>query len=107
MHFLYPGFFTAIVPPHMGDPVIDVQLSGAAEVSGGIGLLLPGTRAFAAVGLFALLIAVWPANWYMAIQAQRFAAIAPAWVLWARLPLQVAFMIIVLRVGKTPSANRP
>lgn len=84
----------------MGDPAFDVAISGIAEIAGAIGLLIPATRSFAAAGLFALLVAVWPANWYMALQAHRFAAIAPAWILWLRLPLQLLFMAIVVKVGK-------
>ncbi len=62
-------------------------LSGAAEVAGGLGLLLPATRRWAAWGLLALLVAVFPANVYMVGLATELHI--PAWVLWARLPLQV------------------
>jgi uncharacterized membrane protein len=89
VHFARPGLYRAIVPPGFGDPGLIVALSGAAEIAGGAGLLIPATRRPAAIGLLALLVAVWPANWYMALTAERYATLAPAWVLWARVPLQL------------------
>ena len=64
-----------------------VALSGAAEIAGGVGVLLAPTRRAAGVGLIALLAAVFPANLYMARAPERFARI-PRWALYARLPLQ-------------------
>jgi uncharacterized membrane protein len=58
-------------------------------LAGGIGLLVPATRNAAGIGLIALLVAVWPANWYMALTAHDFAAVAPAWLLWLRVPIQL------------------
>jgi uncharacterized membrane protein len=89
LHIIQPAFYTAIVPPALGHAHLLVAISGVAELAGGIGLLVPATRYAAAIGLLALLVAVWPANWYMAIAADRFAAVAPAWVLWVRVLLQV------------------
>jgi uncharacterized membrane protein len=89
LHFTRPAIFRAIVPPALGHAAELVALSGAAEFAGGIGLLVPATRRAAGFGLVALLIAVWPANWYMAADAGRYAALAPAWALWLRVPLQL------------------
>ena len=61
---------------------------------GGAGLLMPAelfgfpVRRVAAWGLVALLVAVMPANIYMATDHERFASL-PVWALWARLPLQL------------------
>ena len=41
------------------------------------------------IGLIVLLVAVWPANIYMAIAADHFTTVAPAWVIWLRVPLQL------------------
>ena len=73
-----------------------VAISGAAELAGGLGLLIPQTRSAAAYGLIALCLAVWPANWYMALAADRYATLAPAWALWARVPLQLPLMWWIL-----------
>jgi uncharacterized membrane protein len=63
-----------------------VYLSGLFEILGGLGLLFPFAKNFSILGLIALLIAVFPANIYMA-KDQKFAKI-PAWIRWGRLPLQ-------------------
>ena len=95
LHFARPAMFTAIVPPSLPAPGLLVAISGVAEVLGGIGLLAPALRPAAAWGLLALLVAVFPANVFMATHAERFARLAPAWALWARLPLQPALMAAV------------
>ncbi len=77
-------------------------LSGAAELAGGLGLLLPATRPAARWGLALLLVAVFPANLDMARDPERFGL--PAWVLWARLPLQPLLIWWVLRAGQTSRA---
>jgi uncharacterized membrane protein len=100
LHFTKPDVFRAIVPPHVGDAAALVAISGAAELAGGLGLLIGPTRRPAAYGLIALLIAVWPANWYMAIGAERYAGLAPAWVLWARVPLQIPLIWWVLNASR-------
>ena len=88
LHFLKPAIFVEIVPPALPFPGALVALSGAAELAGALGLQLPRTRRAAAAGLIALLVAVFPANVYMFVAHERFAALAPSWVLLARLPLQ-------------------
>lgn len=98
LHFLRPETYLRIVPPALPAPRLLVLLSGAAEVAGGLGLLLPATRRWAAWGLVALLLAVFPANVYMLqLRAQLH---LPAWALWARLPLQPLLMWWVWRVGR-------
>ena len=90
LHFWHPATYLRIMPPALPAPRLLVLLSGAAEVAGGLGLLLPATRRWAAWGLLALLLAVFPANIYMLeIHAQLH---LPAWVAWARLPLQPLLM---------------
>jgi uncharacterized membrane protein len=91
-HFVSPRFYRAIVPPrlqHEAKRVVDV--SGVAEIAGGLGVLLPATRRPAGVCLIALLAAVFPANLYMARTPERFRRI-PRWALYARLPLQPLMM---------------
>jgi uncharacterized membrane protein len=76
-----------------------VLISGAFEILGGLGLLLPKTRKLAGAGLIALLIAVFPANINMAINKIDFGFI-PQWLLWARLPLQFLAIFIVHSLSK-------
>jgi len=97
LHFVRPETYLRIMPPALPVPYLLVLLSGAAEVAGGLGLLLPATRRAAGWGLLALLAAVFPANVYMVGLAS--ALHLPAWVLWARLPLQPLLMWLVWRAA--------
>lgn len=91
-HFASPRFYRAIVPPRLQPQAkLVVDLSGVAEIAGGLGVLLPGTRRPAAMGLIALLAAVFPANLHMARNPESFPKI-PRWALYARLPLQPLMM---------------
>ena len=88
-HFLVTRAYLGIMPDYLPAHRELVLLSGAAEMAGGLGVLLPPpTRRVAAWGLVLLLIAVMPANVWMAQHPERYPAI-PLWLLWARLPLQV------------------
>ena len=86
LHFVFTPAYVNIMPPLLPSPLLLVQISGIAEILGGIGLLLPPTRHAAAWGIVALLIAVWPANINMAM---HHAASQPGWALWLRVPLQL------------------
>ena len=98
-HFVIPRAYRQIVPPSFGDPARLVAISGVAEVAGGLGVLLPRTRRLAGLGLLALLVAVFPANWYMARNPARFDRI-PGWALYARLPLQPLMMWWIWRATR-------
>jgi uncharacterized membrane protein len=87
-HFWHTAMYVAIMPPHYTHPVGLVQISGVAEVLGGVGLLVPWSRRFAAWGIVVMLVVYFDVHIYMALHASRFANI-PAWVIYARLPLQV------------------
>jgi uncharacterized membrane protein len=89
LHFLRPAMYMKIIPPYVPWHLAMVYVSGAAEILGGIGLLIPRIRRGAALGLVALLIAVFPANVYMATDPIEAGAgsLSPA-VLWGRLLLQ-------------------
>jgi uncharacterized membrane protein len=92
-HFVMPRPYERIVPPSMRDRSRSlVAISGVAEIVGGLGVLLPWTRRSAGLGLVALLVAVFPANLYMARTPQHFRKI-PRWALYARLPLQPMMML--------------
>ena len=105
LHFVRPAIFERIVPPVLPAPHLLVLLSGAAEVAGGLGLLVPATRRAAGWGLLALLAAVFPANVYMVGLAS--ALHLPAWVLWARLPLQPLLLWAVWRAAGLARSPAP
>lgn len=99
LHFAVPDLYVQVVPPSLPRPLALVYLSGAAEVLLGVGVMYDGTRRYAAWGLIALLIAVFPANVYMATNDVTVEGL-PRWMgspsdaaLWARLPLQAVLAL--------------
>lgn len=89
-HFTKTEAYLKIMPPYIPYHVPLVLISGVFEILGGLGLLLPQMRRAAAWGLIALLIAVFPANIYMATNPIQAGAVSVAPALrWARLPLQL------------------
>jgi uncharacterized membrane protein len=56
----------AIVPPQLPAPGVLVTVTGVLELLGAAGLLLPATRASAALCLLVLMLAMFPANVYAA-----------------------------------------
>jgi uncharacterized membrane protein len=88
-HFRVPELYLAMMPQLLPWPLELVYVSGFFEILGGAGLLIASTRKWAAWGLVALLIAVFPANVNMAIHQLPLGSYQPpSWGLWARLPLQ-------------------
>lgn len=88
LHFLRAEPYVRIMPPYLPSPLLLVYLSGVAEIGLGALLLPRQTRRWAAWGLIALLIAVFPANIYMAQNNQTGSGIPPL-LLWLRLPVQL------------------
>lgn len=86
MHFIKPDFFLKIMPPYLPFHLELVHLSGACEITCGIGLLIPRLSRIAAWGTIALLIAVFPANIYL-YQHQEIVPASPT-VHFLRLLLQ-------------------
>ena len=93
MHFVAPRGYVKIMPKFIPSPEAMVAISGVFEVLGGVGLLIPATQVYAAWGLIALFVAVFPANVNMAINKIPLGKKpVPTWALWARLPLQAVFI---------------
>ena len=103
MHFVRPREYEAIVPPQLPMHREVVAISGVAELIGACALIPARTRRFARWWLLGLLAAVFPANVYMTLRPEEVAerGVAadriPAWVLWARLPLQPLMALWVWR----------
>lgn len=94
MHFVQPDPFVRIVPEALPAPLALVYVSGVFEILGGVGLIPKRSRRFAAWGLIALYVAVFPANINMAIHDIQMnpASPTPSWVPWARLPFQAVWI---------------
>lgn len=85
-HFIMPGFYIKIIPPFLPKPKLINWISGLAEIFLGVLLFIPIYSSFAAWGIVALLIAVYPANIYHFQKGWRKKRMV--WVLAFRLPLQ-------------------
>ncbi|MGH9794790.1 MAG: DoxX family protein [Candidatus Acidiferrales bacterium] len=94
-HFLNPQRYLPMMPPVLppaAQPAL-IYISGFCELAGATGLLIRRTRRWAAWGLIALLIAIFPANIYVALSRGSIAGLpSSAWYYWARLPIQFIFI---------------
>ena len=91
MHFVKPDFYMNIMPPYLPLHLPLVYLSGFFELALGLLILVPRFSRFAAWGMIALLIAVFPANIYV-YQHQELLPASPI-VHLLRLPLQIVFIL--------------
>jgi len=98
LHLADPRLFLPIMPPCIPWHLFCIQLSGVFELLGGLGLLIPNrnVQRLTGLGLLLLLLAVFPANIYMAAAHIQVHGIpAQPWIAWARLPLQPLLMAAV------------
>jgi len=86
-HFISTDFYLRIMPPYLPWHLPLVYASGVAETALGALLLVRRWSRIAAWGLILLLIAVFPANLHMALNAHLYPQFSPL-LLWLRLPLQ-------------------
>jgi len=91
LHFVNPDFYMKIMPPYLPLHLELVYLSGVCEIALGVLLCVPRFSRFAAWGIIALLVAVFPANIY--IYQNPDVLPAPAIMHLLRLPLQGVFMV--------------
>jgi uncharacterized membrane protein len=114
-HFTKPDFFEAIVPDWFPDAALANRASGAAEFAFGLGMFHPRTRKLSALGLFALTIAVFPANVDMAVNRvepklvggrfTRSVGTARGPLNWIRLPLQLPLLWWLWRECRCATAD--
>lgn len=105
-HFAAPEPFVRIVPDALPFPHALVYISGAAEILGGVGLLIASTRRIASWGLLFLLFAVFPANINMAVHEIYLEGMPrEPWLLWVRLPVQLVFAAVVYWIGVAPPST--
>jgi uncharacterized membrane protein len=102
IHFLKPGGYVKMVEDYLPYPLAMIYISGIAEMAGGLGLMIPFTRRAAAIGIILLLLAIFPANIYMALYHAKWPD-TPVWLLWARLPIQFVLLYLAyIYVRKDP-----
>ena len=112
LHFVVPELYVQIVPPIFPAPLALVYLSGLAEIAVGIGLLIPRTRRYAAWATVVLLVAIFPANVYMAthgvvIEGMPGGGDPSELVRWGRLPLQGVLILLALWYTRPPAETDP
>lgn len=92
-HFVATDIEMRIVPPYIAWPRAAVIISGVFELLGAFGLLFSSTRRASGFGLFAVTLAVTPANFYMLQHPELFQI--PFWILVARMPLQALLLVLI------------
>ena len=94
-HFIDTKSFLIIIPPYLQTIGLElIYLSGLFEIILGILLIIPEYRKIASYGIILLLIAVYPANIYLAFneEPQNLMGISSFMASWVRLPLQFIFI---------------
>lgn len=100
-HFVNKDFFMCIMPPYIPFHSFCVLFSGFAEILLGTALLIPAYRRLASYGILALLVAVFPANIYLAMDAGAQACLnTTATLAIVRLPFQIVFGGIAWWLGR-------
>lgn len=97
--------YAAMVPPPLTGQLWVIFVTGLLEIAGAVGLLVRPTRRLAGIGLFLLLLALFPANVYAAMQGVQFRG-APPTDLWLRGLIQAVFLLAVWW-STIASAGRP
>jgi uncharacterized membrane protein len=100
MHFVIPRQYEAIVPDRVPARRAIVYASGVAEIAGGLGVMHPRSRSAASRWSIATLVAVFPANVHMALHPDRYRVPGGRLALYARLPLQGAFIAWAAAAGR-------
>ncbi|RYJ45628.1 DoxX family membrane protein [Flavobacterium beibuense] len=90
-HFRVPKIYTKIIPPLFPAPKVLNILAGLAEIVLGVLLCFPFATSYAALGIMALLIAIFPANMYMYLNDNVSLGLSKT-IRFIRLPLQIVLL---------------
>ena len=94
-HLVAPELFLALMPPVLPEPVLLIYISGIAEIGCAVGLIL--RNRFAPMATAFVLLLVWPANWWFAIDSLDSNDFWLSLVSWLRLPLQLPLIYWALK----------
>ena len=98
--------FAAMIPAPLPNDLWVIYLSGVLEIAGAIGLLIPRTRKLAGICLVLLLVALFPANVYAALNDIPLRGEAPT-PLWLRGTVQLLFIGMVWWTSiKEPASSK-
>ena len=100
-HFIESDYFLSIIPPYLPFHIELVYISGFFEILFGLMILFPKYRYYGSIGLILLLIAVFPANIYLAQskEAQEAIGASQQIAIW-RLPIQGILIWIAYWIRK-------
>ena len=100
-HFIEPDYFLSIIPPYLPFHLELVYISGFFGILFGLMILFPKYRYYGSIGLILLLIAVFPANIYLAQskEAQEAIGTSQQIAIW-RLPIQGILIWIAYWIRK-------
>jgi len=102
-HFTDPNWFLYIIPPYLESIGLElVYISGIFEILLGLLLLFSKYRKIAGYGIILLLVAVYPANIYLAFneEPQKLIGISSFAASWIRLPIQFILIAIAYYQSK-------
>ena len=105
-HFALTDLFAAIVPPPLPFKREIVWLTGAMELAFAVGLVVPKWRRVTGWLLAAFLLAVLPANVFMAMEGMPLGALESKAALWGRVALQFPLIAVVLWACGSLAGNK-
>lgn len=95
-HFRIPRIYHKIIPPQLPKPHLINYCAGFAQIILGIALCYAPLTFYAAWGIIALLVAIFPSNLYM--YRNNAASLGlPLWLRLLRLPMQLALIFWALQ----------
>jgi uncharacterized membrane protein len=100
VHLVKPELYEPLMPSWVPAHREVILASGVAELAGAVGMLFPPTRRLAGLASAALLVAVFPGNVKMAVDASRTRNTSFKAAAYARLPLQFPMIRGALRAGR-------
>lgn len=89
-HLVNPAAFLGLMPPFLPWPLALVYTSGVAEIFAAVLLLL--RHRLGPLVTVVVLLAVWPANWWFAIDVMGHEPWWAVLIAWLRLPLQIPLL---------------
>jgi uncharacterized membrane protein len=96
MHLVRPEVFVPLLPEWVPGRVLLIVVAGLPELVGGCALFFPATRRWAAAGLAAFMILIFPANVYVAGETVSGLQMPGVTV---RTAMQAAYILLLLVVG--------
>ena len=92
----------AMIPPPFTGELWLIYVTGALQIAGAIGLMTAWSRKWAAWGLAAMLVGLFPANVYAALTGLTLGG-SPVTSLWIRTPLQLFWITLLVREAIAPT----